>query len=95
MPEPRRGLPAEKAAAEFRGTPEPDALKFLSAETMPLVIDDEVVRRFEVWSTTPTVLVSRRPWYVRMLRFPRAWIPGTLEWRFRRWVSRKQFVVSE
>lgn len=68
---------------------------FLSAEAMPLVIDDEVLRRFEVWSTTPVVIVPRRPWYVRILRMPRAWIPGTLEWRFRRWVSRKQFGVSE
>lgn len=68
---------------------------FFSAEAMPLVIDDDVVRRFEVWSTKPAVLVPRRPWYVRMLRIPRGWIPGTLEWHFRRWVKRKQFVVSE
>lgn len=70
-------------------------LHFLSAEAMPLVIDDDVVRRFEVWSTTPSVLVPRRPWYMRMLRIPRAWIPGTLEWHFRRWVKRKQLKFGE
>ncbi|MDM0003909.1 hypothetical protein QTI51_04000 [Variovorax sp. J22G73] len=70
-------------------------LNFLSDEVMPLVIDDDVVRRFEVWSTTPTVLVPRRPWYVRIFGLPRAWIPGTLEWHFRRWVKRKLFVVDD
>lgn len=66
----------------------------LSDEAMPLALDDDLLRKFEVWSNTPVVLAPRRPWYVRMLRPVRAWIPRTLEWDFRCWVSRKLFIVK-
>lgn len=69
-------------------------LKFLSDEVMPIAVDADLLRKFEVWSNTPQVLAPRRAWYVRMWRQPRAWIPGTLEWSFRRWVGRKLFVVG-
>jgi hypothetical protein len=67
----------------------------LSDEAMPIAVDDDLLRRFEVWSTAPLVLAPRRAWYVRLLGPLRAWIPGTLESRFRRWCNSRAFVVSE
>lgn len=67
----------------------------LSDEVMPIAMDDNLLRKFEVWSNAPLVLAPRRPWYTRIWRLPRAWVPGTLEWRFRRWASGRATVVSE
>ena len=66
----------------------------LSDEVMPIAVDDDLLRKFEVWSDAPLVLAPRRPWFVLMLRPLRAWIPGTLEWDFRCWLSRTLFIVK-
>lgn len=68
----------------------------------PITIDpgEDFLRQFDEWVRASRlvdawVLPPPRSLRARVWRGLRAWVPGTLEWRFRRWSSRRQFVVSE
>lgn len=61
----------------------------------------DVTEAFNAWASSklfpspPGPQAPRLPWLAQMWRCPRAWIPGTLEWRFRRWCARRLFLISE
>lgn len=58
------------------------------------VVDAELLQRFEALRTGLPAPSPPQSSVLKVLGALRRWVPGTVEWQFRRWCSRRVFHVE-